>query len=173
MTILSTRLLASACAVVLAASPLHAVPIPPKKPIPPDVEVPTPSEAPLKFLKLEGVNREAGTFTKPTAVTVNKMVPQQRTKTVTVERNGVKENITQTYTVMVPVAYTVVTSFGVKTHNVYDGKGDRIPADNVFERLKDGQLVIISSVPTLPKEYLKLLSPEAIIIAPKRTQKDN
>ena len=161
------NLLTLACALVIA-SPLHAVPVPSKKPAPADAEQPVPGCTPLTFLKLDGVNPEAGTFSKPKAVTMTKMVPEQRTKTVTVERNGVKQEITQTYTVMVPVVFTVMTSPGVKTHDVYDGKGDRIPADKVFDRLKDGQLVIVSSTPTLPKEYLKLLSPEAIIIAPKR-----
>lgn len=161
----------------------NAVQDPTKKPTPPDAKKPTPSDAEkpiasdaekpiasgpqFKFLVLEGVDREAGRFNKPTVTTVNRMVPQQRTKTVNVERNGVKETITQTYTIMVPVAHTVRMSFDAKTHNVYDGNGELIPSNKAFDRLKDGQLVIISSTSKLPKEYLKLLSPEASIIAPK------
>ena len=145
----------------------NAVQDPTKKPTPPDAEKPIASGPQFKFLVLEGVDREAGRFNKPTLTTVNRMVPQQRTKTVNVERNGVKETITQTYTIMVPVAHTVRMSFDAKTHNVYDGNGELIPSNKAFDRLKDGQLVIISSTSKLPKEYLKLLSPEASIIAPK------
>ena len=163
-----TRPLAAALLAVFAASVAVGVPVPPKKPTAAKpVDLPLPG-TPLKFLKLEGVNPKTGAFNKPTKMMVTEYVTVNKTVAYVVNVNGKQQQRTRTVTERIPVTKTVVRQIGTETHDVYDGNGDRIPAGKVFDRIKDGQLVIVSATPTLPKEYLKLLSAEAIIIAPKR-----
>lgn len=161
-----TRLISAFTTVALITTLAAADAVPPAQPASAQPVKHRSAAFSLKFIKLSGVDAKAGTY-HSSHVNVTVMRPVKRTKVITVVVGGKPMSKATTYTVHVPEQRTMIQTYGKHSHNVYDGNGKLIPSDNIFGRIKNGQLVLLSSTPKIPKEYFKLLSKEAVVIAPK------
>jgi hypothetical protein len=123
----------------------------------------------IEFTRLQGVRAEAGVLFASFQTTERQVRTGERTVTRLVQGQPVQRTVTVEFPVVVPVVRTLST----QSHDAFDGDGQTIPADEVFDRIKEGQLVFISKTSTLPREWLRLLTPQAVILAPKPDDKDN
>ena len=158
MSHIRAALLGSLCAMTIVTSPAGSAP--PKRPKPAPVRAIAPGMQ-LRFVKLQGVNPKTGVLSRKGTITEYKLRVVQETIYVVVM--GVARPKTVRRQVPVAVSRTIETT----THNAYYGNGKLIPAEDLFEEIRDGQVVLISSTPKIPRAFLNLLSPDAVIIAPK------
>ena len=161
MTFERYKLTAAICASTFMTSAGLSAPIEKQKP---RKVVPAQSIAPgmqLRFVKLQGVNQKTGVFSRKGTITEYRPKVVHATRSVLVM--GVVKPVKYKYTVQQRISRTI----GTQTHDMYYGNGKLVPAEELFEEIKDGQIVLISSTPRIPRAFLNLLSPDAVIIVPK------
>src|SRR5262249_5724281 len=118
------------------------------------------SEPPFRFLTLQNVEPKHEVIHQlPYQYVVMK---QHQERKVVVTNNGTR---TVEYTVGEPIQKSGWKQWTLKDYWVLDHRGDPVRRKKLWDRLRNGTVVLLWSTPDVDPAYLRLLSKEAIIIA--------